>query len=178
MFRRRVPQLACRSMMPAWRSTVALTCAAIGWVGCASIEAGRYGVRSLSVTGQRQVSESAITECLITRERDRFELGIGLSDPQCGVPPFDTSPVRLRLWRWPWTEWPSFNRAVFDRDLEGVLRFYRARGYYSAKITAVHYRPEDAGRVGAGRCEAEDCRVDIQVVVDEGEPTRVGRVQP
>jgi len=47
---------------------VALTCAAIGWVGCASIEAGRYGVRSLSVTGQRQVSESAITECLITRE--------------------------------------------------------------------------------------------------------------
>jgi outer membrane translocation and assembly module TamA len=79
------------------------------------------------------------------------------------------------LWRWPWTEWPSFNRAVFDRDLEGVLRFYRARGYYSAKIVSVQYRPAAAESAG-GRCSSEDCRVDIRVVVDEGEPTRVGRV--
>lgn len=156
---------------------MALACAAIGWVGCASIEAGRYGVRSLSVTGQQQVSESAITECLITRERDRFELGIGLSDPQCGVPPFDTSPFRLRLWRWPWAEWPSFNRAVFDRDLEGVLRFYRARGFYAARVLEVRYQPEAAARdAAAGACAAPDCQLDIRIVIDEGEPTLVDRV--
>jgi outer membrane translocation and assembly module TamA len=155
-----------------------LVASIVGCLGCASIEAGRYGVSSLEFAGNRAVTEAVISECLISRERESFELRIGLDDPRCGVPPFDSSPARLRLWRWPWSEWPSFNRAVFDRDLEGVLRFYRARGYYAARITAVHYRPEDAGRVGAaGRCEAEDCRVDIQVVVDEGEPTRVGRVQ-
>jgi translocation and assembly module TamA len=157
--------------------TLAVASSAAVWLGCASIELGRHGVRTLSVSGNQHVSESAIKECLITRERDRFELGIGLSNPECGVPPFDASPARLRLWRWPWSEWPSFNRAVFDRDLEGVLRFYRARGYYAAKIVEVRYQPEDAEKDGAaGRCETQDCHVDIEIVVDEGEPTRVGRV--
>jgi translocation and assembly module TamA len=145
-------------------------------LGCASIETGRYGVSSLEITGNRVFSEAAITDCLISRQRDSFELAIGVSDPKCGVPPFDVSPVRLRLWRWPWTEWPTFNRAVFDRDLEGVLRFYRARGHYSARIVAVHYSPAEAGRAGAGRCDGDDCRVDIRVVVDEGEPTRIERI--
>jgi outer membrane translocation and assembly module TamA len=150
--------------------------ALVGALGCASIEAGRYGLSSLEITGNHAVSESAIAECAISRGREAFTIGIGLSEPACGVPPFDTSPVRLRLWRWPWTEWPSFNRAVFDRDLEGVLRFYRARGYYQARIVATHYSPEAAASA-AGRCEREDCRVDIRVVVDEGQPTRIARVQ-
>jgi outer membrane translocation and assembly module TamA len=166
---------------PFSRSSRARAAALIGSVfvssGCASIEAGRHGVRSLSVSGNRGVSETAITECLITRERESFELGIGLSDPECGVPPFDTSPVQLRLWRWPWTEWPSFNRAVFDRDLEGVLRFYRARGYYAAKVVEVRYLPEAAAKNGAaGRCDTDDCRLDVTIVVDEGEPTLIGNV--
>ena len=148
----------------------------VSGLGCASIEAGRYGVSSLEITGNRAFSAAAITDCLISRERERFEFAIGLDDPKCGVPPFDVSPVRLRLWRWPWTEWPTFNRAVFDRDLEGVLRFYRARGHYSARIVAVEYTPAAAGSAGAGRCESADCRVDIRVVVDEGEPTLIGRI--
>lgn len=151
---------------------------ALAWLGCASIEPGRHGVRTLTVSGNRHVSEVAIEQCLITRERASFELGIGLSDPECGVPPFDTSPVRLRLWRWPWAEWPSFNRAVFDRDLEGVLRFYRARGYYAARIVGVRYEPEDASADGAaGRCERPECHLDIGIVVDEGEPARVTSVR-
>jgi translocation and assembly module TamA len=156
---------------------VVLAAAVASSLGCASIEAGRYGVSSLEITGNQAFSEAAISDCLISRERESFELAIGLGDPKCGVPPFDVSPVRLRLWRWPWTEWPTFNRAVFDRDLEGVLRFYRARGHYSARIVAVHYTPAEAGRAGAGRCDGDDCRVDIRVVVDEGEPTRIGRLE-
>lgn len=170
-------------MSGSWRESssraraLAIAALVVAGPGCASIEAGRHGVRTLSVSGNQHVSETAIEECLITRERGSFELGIGLSDPECGVPPFDTSPVRLRLWRWPWTEWPSFNRAVFDRDLEGVLRFYRARGYYAAKVAEVRYQPQDAERDGAaGRCETEDCHVDIEIVVDEGEPTLLASV--
>ncbi|HTV18128.1 MAG TPA: POTRA domain-containing protein, partial [Polyangiaceae bacterium] len=163
-------------MAPARGVRAVLAAAFVSSLGCAAIEPGRYGVSSLEITGNRAFSEAAITDCLISRERDRFELAIGLADPKCGVPPFDVSPVRLRLWRWPWAEWPTFNRAVFDRDLEGVLRFYRARGHYSARIVAVEYTPAEAGRAGAGRCESTDCRVDIRVVVDEGEPTRIGRI--
>jgi len=155
----------------------ALALAGLAGPACASIEAGRYGLRSLEVEGNRAASEAAITQCMITRERESFELGIGFSDPTCGVPPFDSEPVRLRLWRWPWSEWPSFNRAVFDRDLEGVLRFYRARGYYEAKIVEVRYDPGSLGASGAaGRCEAEDCRLGITIVVAEGEPTLVEHV--
>jgi outer membrane translocation and assembly module TamA len=163
-------------LTPSRRVRAVLVAAVASSLGCASIETGRYGVSSLEITGNQVFSEAAITDCLISRERDSFELAVGVSDPKCGVPPFDVSPVRLRLWRWPWAEWPTFNRAVFDRDLEGVLRFYRARGHYAARIIAVHYAPAEAGRAGAGRCESDDCRVDIRVVVDEGEPTRIARI--
>jgi translocation and assembly module TamA len=173
--RRSLAACGARGRGLAKRAFVALAAWLAGSLACASIETGRYGVASLEISGQRAVSEAAITECLISREREHFEVGIGFDERACGVPPFDSSPVRLRLWRWPWTEWPSFNRAVFDRDLEGVLRFYRARGYYSAEIVAVNYRPE-AAQSAAGRCASEDCRVDIQVVVAEGPPTLVRRV--
>ena len=159
------------------RSVAALT---LGWLSCsacASIEAGRFGLRSLAVEGNRAASEAAITQCMISREREHFEIGIGFSDPTCGVPPFDSEPFRLRLWRWPWTEWPSFNRAVFDRDLDGVLRFYRARGYYDAKVVEVRYEPGSVEASGAaGRCDGDDCGLGITIVVAEGEPTRVERV--
>jgi translocation and assembly module TamA len=140
------------------------------------MEAGRYAVAALDIEGQRAISPAALEECLITRERESFGFTIGLSQTQCGVPPFDSSPVRLTLWRWPWAEWPSFNRAVFDRDLEGVLRFYRARGYYAAKIVEVRYHPEAAGQPGSGRCTSDDCRLEITIVVDEGAPTLLEHV--
>ncbi len=162
-----------------WFGKVALV-SCIAWCSaCASIQGGRYGLSSLGVTGNSAVTESAITECLISKERESFGITVGLAEPVCGVPPFDSSPVRLNLWRWPWTEWPTFNRAVFDQDLERVLRFYRARGYYDAKIVQVIYAPEHAGQAGAvGRCEANasDCRVDILIAVDEGEPIRIATI--
>src|SRR5688572_27248047 len=138
--------MALRARHPLERRArvLALPAALVMASACASIEAGRFGVSSLEITGNRAVAQAAIAECAITREREAFTLSIGLSQPECGVPPFDSSPVRLRLWRWPWTEWPSFNRAVFDRDLEGVVRFYRARGYYQARVVATHYAPEAA----------------------------------
>jgi outer membrane translocation and assembly module TamA len=152
-----------------WAAVCVLSC-----MGCASIESGRYGSNTLRLTGNARVSEAAIRACLISRERDRFGLEIGLSQPVCNVPPFDHDPLRIALWRWPWTEWPTFNRAVFDQDLERILRFYRARGYYDAKILDVRLAPVSAG-TAAGRCDpaSGDCRLDISIVVQEGAPAIV-----
>src|SRR5262245_62041566 len=105
--------------------------------GCAHVDQGRYGITSMEVEGNEAVDSEAIEACLISNERESFSLKLGLSSPTCGKPPFDSSPPTLRLWRWPWTDWPAFNEAVFESDVERVTRFYRARGYYDAKVVSV-----------------------------------------
>ncbi|HVZ31071.1 MAG TPA: POTRA domain-containing protein, partial [Polyangiaceae bacterium] len=152
---------------------------ALGADACASSESGRYALRSIDLQGTEQISSYAVKQCLISAEREHFEILLGISEPACGQPPFDSSPARITLWHWPWTEWPTFNRAVFQQDLERVLRFYRARGFHDAKIVRVSFQPEGAGRADtSGHCEGEaaDCRLDIQILIDEGEPTRVAQV--
>lgn len=150
--------------------------ALIGLLGCASIERGRYGVDSVRVDGMHALSESALAACLLTRERESFALELGVAEASCGRPPFDRSAPSLRLWRWPWTEWPSFNQAVFDKDLERVLRWYRARGYYGARVVNVRYEPPEAATPGVvGQCDParEACEVDVLVEIEEGAPTLV-----
>ncbi len=145
-------------------------------LGCASVERGRYGVSSLEVQGTQRVDEAALQACLVTFERPYFELRLGVGGPKCNEPPFDTSAPTLRLWRWPWKEWPTFNQAVFKQDHERILRWYRARGFYDARIVEVRYDPPEAATPGArGDCdpEREECLVHIVVVVDEGLPVTV-----
>src|SRR5690606_36152412 len=83
--------------------------------------------------------------CLATSERDAFELNLGTStDLACGEPPFDGGRLRLRMWSWPWSEWPTLDLAVFDRDIERVERWYRARGYYDARVLSTELSPSAA----------------------------------
>ncbi|HSC86248.1 MAG TPA: BamA/TamA family outer membrane protein [Polyangiaceae bacterium] len=147
--------------------------------GCASVEKGRHGIDQMHIQGAKALDEKALAACLITREREHFSLVLGLSEPQCGRPPFDDSPPTLRLWRWPWAEWPSLNQAVLDQDMERVVRWYRARGYYEAKVVRVDFDPPEAATPGAkGECapEQEECTVSVLVTIDEGQPTLVARV--
>lgn len=166
--------------MSVWLRTVLLlvvVAASLG--GCAHPDRGRYGVTKVSVVGTKAVDDEALKACLITRERDDFELRLGLSPPTCGKPPFDSSAPSLRLWRWPWTEWPAFNEAIFDQDLERVQRFYRARGYYDAKVRQVAVDPPQArqpGRHGACDPEHDTCPVALIISVEEGAPTRVSEL--
>ncbi len=149
-------------------------------VSCASTEPGRYGVQSLEIRGAEEMDEESLSTCLVTRERARASVRLGVSSPECGEPPFDRSSPEIRLWRWPWTEWPAFNQAVFDQDLERVLRWYRARGFYDAKISKVELDPAEAAEPGAvGDCdpETEKCKVAIVVTVEEGLPVLVTRVE-
>jgi outer membrane protein assembly factor BamA len=144
------------------------------------VEPGRYGVEALAFEGLDALDEEALEACLITRERDHFGVRLGLSGPACGRPPFDHSAPTLRLWRWPWTEWPTFNHAVFEQDLERVVRWYRARGYYDARVVNVRYDPPAAEHPALqGPCARDggDCTVGLVVTVEEGLPTLVGSIR-
>lgn len=161
------------------RSLMALGCLALV-SACASVEKGRYGVTEFRVQGTRDMNRRAVEACLITRERENFSLVLGLGEPTCGQPSFTSAPPTVRLWRWPWTEWPSLNHAVLDRDIERILRWYRARGYYQAKVVDIEYDPPEAASPGGlGECdpEADSCKVSVLVTIEEGEPTRIAAIE-
>lgn len=147
---------------------------------CARVEPGRYGVASLDIRGNAELAEAPLEACLITRERPPFGITLGVSDASCGAPPFDSQSPKLRLWRWPSTDWPAFNQQIFEQDLERVVRFYRARGYYEARVVRTRLDPPEATQPGAvGRCGSRErnCKVSVLIWVDEGEPTRVGSIE-
>jgi outer membrane protein insertion porin family/translocation and assembly module TamA len=61
-------------------------------------------------------------------------------------------------------DYAHFDRFVLERDLERVERYYRARGYYQA-------------RVHAGRAtRLPDGQVHVEIVVEEGPPVKIGAV--
>lgn len=134
--------------------------------GCAAgIPAGRYGITAFDVDGVDEIDEASLKACLATQERPHgFALGPN-PDPECGVPPFDAARLPIDLWAWPWTEWPLYDEAVFSRDLDRIERYYRARGYYAARVTNVEREKDD-----------EEREIELRVTLDEGQPVRVERV--
>jgi outer membrane protein assembly factor BamA len=134
--------------------------------GCASVPRHGYGVRTLDVEGAKRMDPEALKVCLATQARERtgFLLGTNL-DPECNVAPFDATRVPVALWSWPWTEWPSYDESVFDRDISRVNRWYRARGFYDARVVEVSRKPDDA-----------EHKIDLTVKVEEGEPILIERI--
>ena len=126
---------------PLW-SALLLAFAAACSLGCASVPLGRAAVDALAIKGASNVSPPEIEEKIATR----------------------TSPKFLGLFRGLFA-YKVFDRYVFQRDLERVERFYRARGYYDAHVRA--------GRV---QYSAAD-HVKLTVEVEEGPLTTVRRVQ-
>jgi outer membrane protein assembly factor BamA len=165
----------------------ALVLGALVSSGCARIPQNRYGVEKIRFEGTDDLDPRSLAACLATRERDRFALNMGRSyDPACGDPPFDGGRARVAMWAWPWTEWPLFDRALFDRDLERVERWYRARGYYDARVLDVRFDPQQAATddrlpapdEGERPCSSDDtgCKVAVTIQVEEGEPIKVVEV--
>ncbi|MDD9946366.1 MAG: BamA/TamA family outer membrane protein [Myxococcales bacterium] len=139
-------------------------------IGCASaIPPGKTGVRTLELRGVEALDEGALRACLATHELPRFGFDLGgRGERICGQPPFDAAHVPVKLWAWPWTEWPLFDPVVFERDQERIERWYRARGYYGARVTGTRVRP-----VG----DSDDGReVKIAIDVQEGRPVLIERV--
>ncbi|NLY93842.1 MAG: BamA/TamA family outer membrane protein [Myxococcales bacterium] len=154
--------------------------------GCKHIPAESYGVERVRIHGAKAMDGYAIKACLATKERDRFQFALGTPmDLECGDPPFDGGRLPVKLWTWPMTEWPVLDLNVWKRDVERIERWYRARGYYDAKVTGARFSPAQAAERDrfteeAAPCgdadEGRGCPVRIDVYVEEGEPVLVTRI--
>lgn len=58
-----------------------------------------------------------------------------------------------------------FDRLVLERDLERVERYYRARGYYNARVRAARV------------IRSGESTVTVEIAVDEGKPTLISRIE-
>ena len=131
-----------------------------------TIPAGKHGVRSLELQGVARVDDAAIKACLATYPRERFGVSLGSEPaPECGRPPFDASRVPIELWAWPWTQWPLFDPSAFERDLDRLERWYRARGYYDARVVATEELRD-----------RDEPVIDLAILVEEGEPVLITRL--
>src|SRR5262245_27636034 len=105
--------------------------------GCATIPKGQYVVDELEFTGMKAMEPEALAACLVTRERERSKLRLGLAAPTCGEPPFDSAAPTFDLWSLPWNDWPIYDPAIFEVERERIERWYAARGYYNAHVVSV-----------------------------------------
>jgi outer membrane protein assembly factor BamA len=150
---------------PAWSGAFCVACTLLH--GCATLPSNAYGVDSLTIRGSQRMDDEALKVCLATQARERTGLTLGAAgDPECGVPPFDASRLPIALWAWPWTDWPLYDEAVFDRDLSRIQRWYRARGFYATKIATVQRERNDAEHT-----------IELSVNVVEGEPILVEHIE-
>lgn len=162
-----------------------IAAAVLTLVSCAeTIPPYRYGIDQVDFHGVEQMDYASLASCLASRARPRFGLDIGReAEPPCGEPPFDGSRFGIHLWTWPWTDWVLYDRAVFQRDLQRIERWYRARGFYDARV--VSSSVSDPAAQESDRftdqqhpCDdAEDgdegCELDVSFTVHEGDYVRV-----
>lgn len=98
-------------------------------------------VSRVDVVGAESVDASDVEEGLATTGSSRF----------------------LGIWDGVIFDYEVFDENVLTRDLQRVERYYRARGYYEAKVTAARILRED------------DQHVRVEIRVDEGPQVVVGR---
>ncbi|MGB5810017.1 MAG: BamA/TamA family outer membrane protein [Polyangiales bacterium] len=161
----------------------------LGLQGCAKLPATRYGVGEVQVLGAETINPDALEVCLATKERYHVDLVLGLNDVgKCGEPPFaDRRPPQVRLWSWPWTDWPLLDAVALEQDRERVERWYAARGFHSARVTQIAVEPPKAGEddsiPGEGdpgcerRRDGQGCVVSVAFTVEEGPPTLIAEVE-
>jgi outer membrane protein insertion porin family/translocation and assembly module TamA len=110
--------------------------------GCTSVPRGQSAVDAVEIEGTSELEEDEVAEKMATTPSSKF---IGLFP---GVV----------------YDYEIFNHSVLQTDLQRIERYYRARGFYKA-------------RVRAGRIFYEDEKhVRVQVEVQEGPPIIVRRV--
>ncbi len=104
---------------------------------------GRFAVDAIEVSGNEQVPASELESAMATLESERF----------------------LGVFQGIVYDYSIFNQSVLERDLARIERYYRARGFYEARV--------EAARVT--RIDDDEVRVDI--VVHEGPAVRVASVE-
>lgn len=113
----------------------------IAALGCATVPSGRHSLNALQFSGNEAVDDDELEQAVASTPSPRF----------------------LGLFRGVIYDYEVFDRYVLERDLERVTRYYRARGYYHARVRAARV-------IISGR----GARVYVQV--EEGPPVLVRRV--
>ena len=147
-----------------WSGWAGIVCAALpALTGCA--RASLYAphpcdrpdlagcvVSNVSVVGASKVPSATIKEKIATTESSHV-----LSGALEGFP-------ILSIWDRLTVDYAELDPFVLERDLARVERLYRAEGYYEAHARAARVRKIDG-------------KVRVEIVVDEGEPVKVHRVE-
>ncbi|MCU0694701.1 MAG: hypothetical protein MUF54_25265 [Polyangiaceae bacterium] len=110
--------------------------------GCASVPAGHTVVDSVDIQGAKTVDEDEVEDRLATAASPKF----------------------LGLFRGFVYDYTVFNRRTLDIDIERVQRYYRARGFFDARVRS--------GRV----ITTKQGHVAITIEVEEGASVLVRKV--
>ena len=129
-------------------TTQQIVCAPTDYSGCL--------IDEIEVVGNEQIDDDEILPRIATSETGSVLEGI----PVAGV--VDALTI----------QYERFDRFVLERDLARVERFYRARGFYDAVVRAGRVRRIDDH---ATKEDVKNARLLVEIVVEEGEPVRVGR---
>ncbi len=123
-------------------AALALLLSGLGCVSARDVPAAGARIDEVELLGAESIDEERLLEGLATRASPNW-LVVALSG-----------------------QYEVLDQALLERDLERVERFYRARGYYEAKVVGA--------RVIHGQAE----RVRVQIVVSEGQPVQVASAAP
>jgi outer membrane protein assembly factor BamA len=163
--------------LQAWWSRVWLcVCLGLG-VGCASLPKNQYAIEELNFKGVEQMSSQSLETCMSTKEREAVTVRLGLGGTSCGKPPFDQETPELSLWTWPWETWPVFDPAIFEVDRKRITRWFEARGFYNSKVVGVRFTSDGEQLESPERCTGQDCELEIEIEIEEGEPIMVKSVR-
>jgi outer membrane protein insertion porin family/translocation and assembly module TamA len=121
-------------------SLVAGAAAALASLGCTYVPEGRRAVTGFDIEGASAVDSGDLEEKLATKTTSRFFGFRGIV-----------------------YEYEIYDRYTLEQDLARIERYYRARGYYDARVRVA--RVHDIG----------DDKVSVEIQVDEGEPVRVAK---
>jgi outer membrane protein insertion porin family/translocation and assembly module TamA len=119
--------------------SIASTAAILALTACAKVPEGRSAIDEVVILGARSVDASNLEEVLATTP----------------------SPKLMGLFRGVAFDYTLYDRAVLQRDLARVERWYRARGFYAVEARAGRVRRTSSNHVS------------IEIVVEEGAPTTV-----
>lgn len=109
---------------------------------CATVPGRRYTLDRVTLVGNEELDDDEIEEKIASRESERF----------------------LGVFRGVIHEYQIFDRHVLERDLQRIERYYRARGYYKARVRAGRVR-----YVGERGTE-------VEILIDEGPLVTVARL--
>jgi outer membrane protein assembly factor BamA len=120
---------------------------------CSAKDLSNCIIEDVDILGNKHISDGDIEDNIATAESAHPLGGVLKGIPVVGL----TDLIGV--------DYEHFDRFVLERDLSRIERYYRARGYYEAQVRAGRAMPR------------KDHTVRVEIVVSEGEPTRIRKVE-